>query len=270
MNGILNIICIKYYEYASTNLTLKFMKKKHMIFPEFFQRLIWGPLRFFMIIFCSLQIKGVHNLRNLKSNMIIASNHQSELDPLLIVACLPFFSHFFPIIYVTKEKSFFMNKSWNKWKQILYGGAFFRMIGAYPTYVGLKNYELALPHHLETLKIGNNVGIFPTGKRIKSKEEIVKVKGGVSFLAQQSKAPIIPVLIQGLEDLNLKNIFSKKMKVSVTFGSPLYLEDIVQNLDNMIINDKLNDYEVAAAKIWKKIEKLSYHDDFKNAYNVAK
>lgn len=233
------------------------MKKRHMILPEFSQRLIWGPLRFIMIVFCSLQVKGAHNLKNLKGNMIIASNHQSELDPLLIVACLPFFTHHFPIIYVTREKSFFMSKSWNKWKQILYGGTFFRVIGAYPTYLGLKNYKLALPHHLETLKIGNNVGIFPTGRRVKNKEEIVKVKGGVSFLAQQSRAPIVPVLIQGLENLTLKNVFSGKMKVTVTFGNPLYLERIVKNPSKMIINDKQNDYEIAAAHIWKNIENLA-------------
>lgn len=227
-----------------------------MILPEFFQRLIWGPLRIFMVIFCSLQIKGAHNLKNLKDNIIIASNHQSELDPLLIVACLPFFTRHFPIIYVTREKSFFSGENWNKWKQILYGGAFFRMIGAYPTYVGLKNYKLALPHHLETLKIGNNVGIFPTGKKIKNKEEIIKVKGGVSFLAQQSQAPIVPVLIEGLENLNFKNVFFGKMKVTVTFGKPLYLKDIVQNPNQMIISDKQNDYEVAAAQVWKHIKQL--------------
>ena len=229
-----------------------------MLLPEFFQRLIWGPLRFIMIILCSLQIKGTHNLKRLKGNMIIASNHQSELDPLLIVACLPFFSRHFPIIYVTREKSFFSSENWSKWKQILYGGTFFRMIGAYPTYVGLRNYKLALPHHLETLKIGNNVGIFPTEKRIKNKDEIVKVKGGVSYLAQQSQAPIVPVSIQGLENLTLKNAFSRKMKVSVTFGTPIYLRDIFNDPSQMVISDTRNDYEVTAAQIWKHIEKLSY------------
>jgi len=233
------------------------MKKRHMILPEFFQRLIWGPLRLFMVTFCSLQIKGSHNLKNLKSNMIIASNHQSELDPLLIVACLPFFTRHFPIIYVTREKSFFSGENWKKWKQILYGGAFFRMIGAYPTYVGLKNYKLALSHHLEILKIGNNIGIFPTGRKVKNKEEIVKIKGGVSFLAQQSKAPIIPVFIQGLENLTFKNAFSRKMRVTVTFGTPLYLQDIVKNPNKMVINEAKNDYEVAAIRVWRHIENLA-------------
>ncbi len=233
------------------------MKKRHLILPEFSQRLIWGPLRFIMIVFCSLRVKGSHNLKNIKGNMIIASNHQSELDPLLIVACLPFFSRLFPIIYVTREKYFYIGESQKEWRNFLYGGAFFRMIGGYQTYVGLKNYRLALRHHLEILKIGNNVGIFPTGKMIKNKEEIAKARGGVAFLAQQSRAPIMPVFIKGLEDLTLKKIFSGKMKVTVTFGCPLYLKDIVQNPDQMIRNDKINDYEIAAAQVWKNIEKLA-------------
>ncbi len=188
--------------------------------------------------------------------MIIAANHQSELDPLLIVACLPFFTRSFPIIYVTREKSFFSNDNWKKWKQILYGGAFFRMIGAYPAYIGLKNYKLALQHHLEILKMGNNVGIFPTGKRVKNKKEIIKIKGGVAFLAQQSRAPIVPVLIEGLENLNFKNFVSRKMKVLVTFGKPLYLENIVKNPSQMVVNDKKNDYEIAAIKVWRHIGNL--------------
>lgn len=232
------------------------MKKKQMILPEFFQRLIWGPLRFFMIIFCSLQIKGAHNIKNLKGNMIIASNHLSELDPLLIVACLPFFCRQFPIIYVTRENKLYNNPNWSKWKRIVYGGIFFKIIGGYPSYVGLKNYNQALPHHIESLNIGNNVGIFPSGKIIKN-GEIVKARGGVSFLAKQSKAPIVPVLIRGLENLTSKKIFSGNMKVTLTFGSPIYLKDIIKNPNKMIVNSKRNDYEIAANLIWKHIEQLA-------------
>jgi len=265
--------CYKYNKHKSIlkckyQISFKFMKKKHMILPEFSQRLIWGPLRFIMIVFCSLEVKGVHNIKNIKGKKIFASNHQSELDPLLIVACLPFLSRLFPIIYVTREKCFYMGRNWKKWQKFLYGGTFFRIIGGYQTYVGLKNYGLALRNHLETLSIGNNVGIFPTGKRVKTQDDAIKAKGGVSFLAQKSNAPIIPVLIQGLENLTFKNIFSREMKVTVTFGSPLYLKDIVQNPKKMIINDKLNDYEIAATKIWEHIKKLSYKENLKSAYSV--
>lgn len=233
------------------------MKKRDMIFPTFFQRLIWVPLRLVMIIFCSLEIKGIHNIKNLKGKKIFASSHQSELDPLLIVACLPFFSSIFPIIYVTREKSFYTTGDWKWWQKLLYGGAFFRLIGGYQTYVGLKNYAIALRDHLQVLSMGNNVGIFPTGKRVNSKNEIVKAKGGVSFLAQKSSAPIIPVSINGLENLTFKNLLSRKMKVTVIFGNPLYLKNIVQNYKKMIVNHKVNDYEVVAAKIWENIQKLS-------------
>lgn len=245
------------------------MKKRHMISPEFFQRLIWGPLRAFMIVFCSLEVKGDENIKSLEKNMIIASNHQSELDPLLIVACLPFFCRQFPIIYVTREKKLYAHPGWSKWKQFLYGGTFFKIIGGYPSYGGLKNYKQALSHHINSLNIGNNVGIFPTGK-ITTNGESVKAKGGVSFLAQHSKAPIIPVFIQGLENLTLKNAIYGKMKVTVIFGRPLYLKDIVLNPNKMIISDELNDYEIAAAKIWKHIERLSHEDDLTNSYSITK
>ena len=46
----------------------------------------------------------------------------------------------------------------------MYGGTFFRMMGAYQAYVGLKNYDQALRHHLEAIKDGYTVCIFPMGK----------------------------------------------------------------------------------------------------------
>lgn len=227
-----------------------------MILPECFQRLIWLPLRVFMIMLCSLKINGAENIKNLTGNMILASNHQSELDPLLLVACLPFFSRRFPIIYVTRETKYYKGDNWSKWKRIAYGGTFFRIIGGYQSYAGMKDYKLALPHHLDTLKLGHNVGIFPVGKIIKNKDGVVKARGGVTFLAQQSNAPVIPVRIQGLENLSLKNVFQRNLKATVTFGAPIYLKDFIRHPHKMSITEKINHYEIVASKIWKKIEDL--------------
>ena len=57
-----------------------------------------------MRVCCRVKIKGVEHIRDMGGNVIFASNHVAEIDPLIIVACMPFFSDKLPIIYVAREK----------------------------------------------------------------------------------------------------------------------------------------------------------------------
>ncbi len=185
--------------------------------------------------------------------MIIASNHTSELDPLLIVACLPFFSRHLPLFFTSREKNFYAE---NGWKRIIYGGIFFKMMGAYQAYVGLKNYKRALHHHLTFIDKGKSVCIFPSGKR-NLRGEAPVAKGGVSFLAREKQLPIVPLLIQDLEQLTFRDLLSGKRKVIVTFGAPLYAKDIFQNTEDAVIDVDRNDYEKAASVLMEKILQLA-------------
>lgn len=209
-----------------------------------------------MIGFCSLEIKDIENINKTKGNIIIASNHLSEMDPLLIVSVLPFFSRKLPLIYVSRQKDLYSGANWPKWKQIAYGGTFFKMIGAYPSFKGLKNYKLALPHHLEVIKSGGNVAIFPYGGIVR-KSEKPSARGGVSFLTYETKLPIIPLKISGTENFSLKNILSGKKKVTFTFGKPIYARDIFKNTNKIILNEEQNDYEAAAEIVMKRVEELA-------------
>jgi len=220
--------------------------------PSFLQHLAWWPMRFVLRVFCSLRIQGIENIESLKTNLIIASNHTSELDPLLIVACLPFFSCHLPLYFVSREKSFYKNSR----RSFMYGGRFFKMMGAYPAYVGLNNYELALRHHLEAIDRGGNVCIFPVGKKHLS-SEVIKAKGGVSYMAIKTGLPIIPVMIQGIEKLTFASFISGKRKLTITFGEPLYVKDIFKNLDKKTTDLDKKDYENAAAVLMRKVAQLS-------------
>lgn len=225
----------------------------HYLLPNFFQRFVWVPLRLVMIVFCSLEIKGIINIKETKGNFILASNHISEMDPLLIVSCLPFFSNNLPLIYVSRQKNLYTG---SKWKQIVYGGTFFEIIGAYPSYKGLKNYRLALQHHLTVIQRNNNVAIFPYGGIIRANKP-VKARGGVAFLAYTSKLPIIPVKIAGTENFTLPNILSGKKKVAFTFGKPIYPDDLFPKGKKPAITKKGNDYEIAAEYVMSSVKKLS-------------
>ena len=219
--------------------------------PIFFQRAVWLPLRAAMILFCSLQIKGIKNVEGLKSNAIFAPFHLSEMDPLLMVSTLPFFSKNFPVIYVSLASYKYLGF----WKNFFYGGFFFRLIGAYPTYKGLKDYERALPHHLQILKEGRNVGIFPHGRVTRDIKD-PKARGGVAFLSYKTGLPIIPVKISGTEHFTIPNILSGKKNITFAFGKPLYPKDIFKNPKKVKVTKLRNEFEAAAELVMSKASKL--------------
>lgn len=228
--------------------------KTYQILPNILQRLVWAPLRLSLSLFCSLKIEGIENVRTLRGNAIVASNHLSELDPLLLVACLPFFSRHLPLFFVSREKTYYGNR--NIWKRLLYGGTFFTMMGAYPAYSGLHNYRLALRHHLAIIADGKSVCIFPTGTR-NPDHKTLAAKGGVTHLAVETGLPILPVLIQGVEHLTLRSFLSGKRNITVTFGKPLYAKDIGADAEEMIFTENRNDYETAAAVLMDEIATLA-------------
>ena len=186
-------------------------------------------------------------------NVIFASNHISELDPILIAACLPFSSHHLPLFYTSREKDFYKNKS--GWKKFLYGGSFFKAWGAYQVYIGLRNYERSLTNQLQILRDGGSICIFPEAKRC-SENEFIKAKGGVAFLAHRTELPLIPVAIQGLEKTTVSNFFLRRKNVLVIFGEPLYAKDLFTNPNEVTLHEGRNEYEEAAAIIMKRIKML--------------
>jgi 1-acyl-sn-glycerol-3-phosphate acyltransferase len=218
------------------------------------QRLAWWPLRASMTLFCGLEVRGLEHVRLLKSNAIYASNHGSEFDPLLIVACLPFFSKQLPLFFASREKNYYAYKG--GWKKFMYGGAFFKLIGAYQVYKGLHDYRQALVHHLLFLEEGYSVCVFPTGNRSKH-GEVRKARGGVAFLALETKLPVVPVKIDGLTLISFKEFLQGKRKVIVTFGPPLFVKDIFVDTKSPIISETQNDYETAAEKVMEKVHQLS-------------
>lgn len=223
------------------------------IFPSIFQYLAWILLRPLFYFFCSLKIIGLENLKGIKGNAIIASHHSSELDSVMATISLPFFPHFLPLFFVSREKNFYKHFGW---KRIIYGGFFFKILGAYRAHANLKNYERSLCDHLELLRRGKSILIFPSGKRNINGEQPY-ARGGVSFLAKESGVPIIPMFIKDVELMTLRDFFFHRRKVRVIFGKPLFAKDIFKDTGEPIINAERNDYKTATAVLLAKIAQLS-------------
>lgn len=190
----------------------------YFITPLFLQKLIWIPTRFIFSFFGRLQIHGMENLKDIKGPVIFACNHLSETDIFMVPASLSFFHKRSPIFYVSREKSFYDRSGW---RQIFYGGTFFKAWGSFPVYVGLRDYAKSLKNHIEIIKDGGDVCIYPEGRRTPD-GAMKEARGGVAYLSYATRAAIVPVRIEGNYNLSLRALFARKRHFAVYFGRPLY------------------------------------------------
>jgi long-chain acyl-CoA synthetase len=189
------------------------------------QHAMWIPGRILLHVFGHLKITGREHLRGLSGPIIFAGNHMSELDGILILAAFGPFSRLTPLIYVSREKSFYKQTLFKKFL-FLGGGAIFKALGAYPAIVGLKDYSKSLKVHEDILRRGNSICIFPEGKIISANEER-PVKGGVGYLIHSTRATVVPFRVSGVHDLGWKTFFCGSLKMRVDVLPPLSAENLI-------------------------------------------
>ena len=137
--------------------------------------------RLFYIIVYKITVIGAENIPDAKSGYIIASNHVSNNDP--------------PVVGITfKGKYTFMAKEELFHKNPIFTWLITKL-GAFPVKRGAKDGAQAIEKALESLKNGRIFVIFPEGTRSKD-GELGRAKSGVTLIAAQAKAPVVPVFIK--------------------------------------------------------------------------
>ena len=148
-----------------------------------------------------------------EERMIVACNHCSNLDP-LVVGC------FFPrrLRYFAKEELF---QSW-------FLGTSIRALGAVPvSRASSASAAGALKGFMKLYQEGNDVLIFPEGGRSLD-GKLQPLEAGVALVAAHERAPILPVFIHGsFKAMPPGAHFVWPSKISVTFGKPLRFSDEV-------------------------------------------
>lgn len=230
------------------------MNRFYYLSPLVLQTLIWIPTRLFFLSFGHLKICGLENLRGLKKGVIFAVNHIGEMDAIIVPASLPFLSRLMPMFYTSREKSFYKNC---RWRQIFYGGIFFKLWGAHPVKVGLMNYELSLRTHIDIINHGNTVLIFPEGSTTKD-GNLKKGKGGIAYLAHITGVPIVPIYISGVFHLKMREWFARRRNVSVSFGKPIAPEELFPKGKAVILDASHDDFLDAAQIVMAKIAELKF------------
>lgn len=198
------------------------LPKTYWIGPVIFQTIFRPIVYFLMRFFFRLEIKGLENLKEVEGRtLILVSNHIHELDGFLLPAAIPLQYHFAPIYPVAREKEFYKDKMIRSY---LYGGKFFRFMGAFPAIGNLGNYEKSLRFQFELLDRGDTILIFPEG-RVQPSLNPENVKGGAGYLFFHSRKLVVPVKMSGIEGCNFWKFITRKCKLRVTVGNPIEPED---------------------------------------------
>ena len=138
----------------------------------------------FRLAFGGVEVHGMHNVPP-GGPLIVASNHRSYLDPVILASFLP------RRVYHMAKRELFRNP------------LFARLItyyGAFPVDREGTARASTFRTALNLLKLNGAVVIFPEGGIVDSTAE-VEVKEGVATLAAMSRAPILPVYIAGSNTL---------------------------------------------------------------------
>lgn len=236
-------------------LVLKQSMIKKDIVPAFVQAILyWIALAVFKT-FLHFKVEGQENLKEVENGPIIfASNHASYIDGGISAVSLPRSSlwpkKFFPIRFLAIERFF----TWKYFPiNIIYwlGGAI-KISNAKTKIRNLDNSHLfeVLSEPIKLLKNGAKIWIYPEGG-FNDDGTPKKPRNGITFLHQQTGAPIVPVAIIGSDKVLYGNIFTVRAflnavksllmmnKVKVLIGKPIYSINGA-NLDentNFIMNE---------------------------------
>lgn len=125
--------------------------------------------------------------------ILVASNHISGLDPLLLIASSPR-----PLRFLIAREQY--DRWWLKW--------LFRAVGCIPV-KRTRNPRAALYAAREVLQRGEVVALFPHGRIHLDHYPPTPLKGGIALLAQMTGAPIYPVRVEGVraEGLTVRAVF---------------------------------------------------------------
>ncbi len=175
---------------------------------------------------------GCENIPKGKA-FIVASNHRSHLDPPLLNSVFPE-----PLTFLAKEELFKPPLGW-----------FIKHMRTIPVKRG-KGDTSALETALELLSQGYPVAIFPEGTRAEP-GNFLKPKIGVGLLAIKSKAPVIPVLIEGTD-----KILPRGSKIPRFFHSVKVFIGFPKTYVNQ--EDNPRGYKKVALDIMEEIKKLHY------------
>ena len=178
--------------------------------------------KFLSLIYFPRTIYG-HEHIPLKGGFVLASNHVSNLDPVVMGIS-------------AQRRINFMAKIELFRKQPL--GFFLTKLGAFAVKRGEADFG-ALKEAVKRLKKGQAVLMFVEGTR-RIGDTASKAQPGVGFLAVKANVPVIPVYVDGTQNvMPPRSKFFIRNKVTIRFGPPVNFNprDSYQTIADSILRD---------------------------------
>ena len=180
-------------------------------------------------VFFGMKVSGREHIPR-GSGFIVASNHLSYLDPLVLGAACP------QKLNYMARKSLFRNSFFAK---------ILLLCQAFPVKRNSPDLS-ALKEALARIKDKKGLAVFPEGRRAEGNRMETRPQPGVGFLALKAAVPVIPALIKGTDLVLPKGArFLKLRKIEVSFGEKIFLE-----------RRKPNNYQEIADEIMQRIRHL--------------
>ena len=189
-------------------------------------KFLYSFLRKFAPLTLKIFIKKINNFENLNSKKpyIIASNHISYLDPLILAAIYQF--HFNERLYFLGKKELFRK---------LHSRIFHETVSTIPLDKADKG-KTAFKIAEKYLQNNEIVGIFPEG-RISTTGRLLEGKTGIARLCLSAKVPVLPIAIKGTSKLMPVGRFIPKFrkKVIINVGKLIYFNEYYDKKINKTI-----------------------------------
>jgi 1-acyl-sn-glycerol-3-phosphate acyltransferase len=156
-----------------------------------------------------LKVYGGKNIPP-KGGVLIVSNHQSYLDPVVLASKLTR-----PLSFLAKSE-LFENPAF---------GWLIRQLNAYPVRQGEGDIS-AMKETIRRLQEGDALNMFPEGSR-SGDGEIAPMQSGIGLIIRRAGVPVVPAVIDGSFAAwpREKKIF-RPHPIRVQFGPPMDLKDL--------------------------------------------
>ncbi|HWL92971.1 MAG TPA: lysophospholipid acyltransferase family protein [Phycisphaerae bacterium] len=170
-------------------------------------KLLQTLVRPFAVLFFDLKIYGSHHIPP-DGGVLIVSNHQSLLDPILLPLHLRR-----PLNFIAKSE-LFSNR--------VFAWFLRSILNAFPVRQGQGDVR-AVKETIQRLQEGHLMNIFPEGARTLD-GEIAPLLGGVALIIERAKVVVVPAVIVGAYDAwPIHRKFFRRRPVRIEFGPPMEL-----------------------------------------------
>ena len=176
-------------------------------------------------LFAWIRVEGIEHVRALDGPVVFAANHQSFIDPSVILAALPGRTRYRVVTAMSKEffAGHFDPERHTRLRRFTSSLNYYLATGFYNAFplpqreAGARD---ALRYAGELVSAGNSLIIFPEGVRVTG-DALARFQPGATMLASRLDVPVVPVRLRGVDRVMGRGLrMARPGRVQVRFGPP--------------------------------------------------